>query len=296
VVAESVITTAVNNDDEEPVSTMMILPKTKAPRIEQGGLTWTDDFFDSQDSSSSSDIVAVFDYDLEMLKKVTDENFLAARCFATACFVGAFFWIFFAGAPVLVLVLSVILLIAVCAWIRHVEKRTVGNVGKHTAVTRMGLLHVNTRPNPNHPVASFALDIPFEDIVSTKRMPHCSGGVLLTLASTDDGVEYITSGDCYFQRSGVPSQIYLALACLKEPVLFMKLLKAMKEKSVPKSSNKLGTELLCRVERILDGGSDHLSDPNVEQSLRELVVEMRVLNNNINMSSSIEQQGVATIV
>jgi hypothetical protein len=101
----------------------------------------------------------------------------------------------------------------------------------------------------------------------------------------------------------VPPQLHFALFYLKEPVIFVKLLKAMKEEKsvVATKSSRLGAELLCRVEKVLDGGGsrDHLlvSDPSVEQSLHELAVEMRELNNNIK-SSSIKQRhhDVATIV
>jgi hypothetical protein len=150
--------------------------------------------------------------------------------------------------------------------------------------------------------AAFALDIPFEDIISITRMGILSQrSVLLTLASTDgDGLKFITSGDYNFQRpSASPSQVSLVLTNLKEPVLFMKFLQAMKDKSSPlrKSSSSKAADLLYRVETVLDNGSSdhHLSGPKIEQSLRELVLEMRELNTNIK-SSGIEQHDVATMV
>jgi hypothetical protein len=224
----------------------------------------------SRHNNSSSDIVAVFDYDQEKLKKINDDTcwFFWIKYCATVLFLGAIIWSLLVGS-----ILSVFLLIAMCNLVSHAKKTTAVHSWMHIAVTRTGLRHVQTRPNPcDHP--AFALDIPFEDIVSIKRLP---GGVLLTLASTEDGVEYITSGDCYFQRMGVPPQLYLALVFLKEPVIFMKLLKAMKEEksaAVATKSSILGAELLCRVEKIVDGGGSHdhllVSDPSVEQSLHEL--------------------------
>jgi hypothetical protein len=297
VVAEYV--TAVATTEQQPTVVSLLRPN-EATSIAQG-LTWTDDFFEvAEHNNSSSDIVAVFDYDQEKLKKINEDDFVWIRCCVTVLFLVAFCWSLLAVESQLFIYLTVcvFLLIAMCGWISNVEKTTVVHNWMHTAVTRTGLRHVQTRPSPDH--LAFALDIPFEDIVSIKRTQQTPGGVLLTLASTDDGVEYITSGDCYFQRSGLPPQLYLALFCLKEPVIFMKLLKAMKEEksaaaTKSSSSKRLGAELLCRaVERILDG-SDHLPDPSVEHTLRELVVEMR--ENSSNQSSSIEQQhGVATIV
>ena len=91
----------------------------------------------------------------------------------------------------------------------------------------------------------------------------------------------------------MPPQIVLGLTGLKEPVRFKKVIMAMKEKLVPPGS--IGSEMLCRVETLLD--SDHLSDPDVKRSLRELVVEIREFNNNKSSSIGVEQQhDVATIV
>ena len=190
-----------------------------------------------------------------------------------------------------------LLFIAVCAQVKRHLAKTYANVCNswaHTAVTRTGLRHVQPS-NPNRP--GFALDIPFEDIVSIQIMQRHKPdwiSVRLTLASTDDGLEYITSGYCKFQKlmELMPPQIVLDLSLLKEPVRVKKALMAMK-KSVPPGSK--GAEMLCHVETLLD--TDHLSDPDVKQSLRELVVEMREFNNNKSSSIGVEQQhDVATIV
>jgi hypothetical protein len=298
--------TAVVAEHEEPSS--MILPQTKANNniLEQGRLlTWTDDFFEQQ-PGRHNDVVAVFDYDLDILKKVVvAEKFASAQYCATMVFMGAIWWCLLTDGPFLVIVLcGSLLLMAMYAWIRRAEEAMAVVVSwKHTALTQTGLRHVHTRPTPLHHSA-FTLDIPFEDILSIKRTttPN-TRGVLLTLASTSgDGVEYITSGDCSLPKSAAPSQVNLVLTSLREPVLFMKVLQDMKDKSQlapgKSSSSSKAAELLRRVESFLDNCSERLLDRNVEQSLRELVVEMRELNNNNNnnTSSSIEQRDVATIV
>jgi hypothetical protein len=352
VVAEYV--TAVVAEHKEPSSTIFLPIKVKNI-LEQGRLTWTDDFFEQP---GHDDVVAVFDYDLELLKKIlVEEKFGLAIILAPNVFMGAFFWCMMTGGPFLaVLLFGVLLLtavymvvtekfgvakvlsimaflgsivwplsdpgypllvVALCGslfafgamfgWIRHAEA-TMPVVVKswlHTAVTQTGLRHIQTLPTPGNvfPAGAFALDIPFENIVSIKRTAT-PRNVLLTLASTNDGVEFISSGDCYFQSVwGTPSQVSLALTNLKEPVLFMKVLQAMKDKSSVATKSfcsSKATEWLWRLDTILDNGSsDPLSDPNIKQSLRELVVEMCELSNNNNSnntSSSIEPHDVTTIV
>jgi hypothetical protein len=300
VVAECVPTVA----EHEPSSS--ILPQQEANILEQGRLTWTDQFFAQQD-----DIVAVFDYDPKIMEEImASEKFGGAKILSTLSFMGAMFLCALTEAPIVVYVLCVGLLIFACVGICRAEETMVVDSWAHTAVTQTGMRHVQTRRTDKDwgltgaaAAAAFALDIPFEDIISITRMgifaPH---SVLLTLASTDgDGLKFITSGDYYFQKERAsPSQVSLVLTNLKEPVLLMKVLRAMKDKKsvVPrKSSSSKAADLLYRVETVLDNGSSdhHFSGPNVEQSLRELVVELRELNTSIK-SSGIEQHDVATMV
>lgn len=232
------------------------------------GLSWTDDFF-----QGDTDIVAAFDYDLQQLKdmKIAEITGPLWGLGSTAS-IGGFVWSIGVGMPVFVPIGCALLFIAGLASTaptkRYLEKR-VDKVWAHTAVTRTGVRHVQPS-NPNQP--GFALEIPFEDVLSIKieTLPsNFSVAVRLTLASTDDGLEYITSGYCNF---GKTQEIKLCLIGLKEPVRFKKLIMTMKENVAPSSSSR-ASSLLSAAEAFLDGNH---SDQAVKQAfLRELVIKMR---------------------
>jgi len=254
--------------------------------VEQG-LTWTDDFF-----QRDADIVAVFDYDLEQIKQMKFDDMIAPFFgFGLMASFGGFVWSLMAGMPVWVTLgfalIFIVLFASLGAMKRHFEE-TVGMASawpqQHTAITRTGLRYVQ----PSAPSQQgFALEIPFQDILEIKiaQHPNTTGVVVwLTLASTDDGLEYVTSGFHAFQHHG--AHVYLRLLGLKEPVRFKKVTMKMKDKLSPPLNG--GAKLLSRVEAILD--SDHSSDPDVRRALTELVVEMRAFNKSSSVSVQKQQQ------
>jgi hypothetical protein len=131
VVAECVTTIA----EHEPSSS--ILPQQEANILEQGRLTWTDQFFAQQD-----DIVAVFDYDPNFTLKeiMASEKFGLGKVLSS--FMGAMFLCALPEASIVVFVLCVWLLIFACVGTRRAEETMVVDRWAHTAVTQTGLRHV----------------------------------------------------------------------------------------------------------------------------------------------------------
>jgi len=243
-----------------------------------GPSCWTDDFFQEH-----TDIVAVFDYDLDQLKEIkVNETVGPWVVFLTTAAIVGFVWSIYLGLPVFVPLACALLFGAAFAiekpMKRNLEKTLSCKVGVHTAVTRTGVRHV--KPSlPNRP--GFALDIPFEDILSVK-IEQLHGfkaiAVRLTLASTDDGLEYITSGYCKFEKSQRSPEIKLSLIGLKEPVRFKKLIMATKDEP----SSGRASRLLSRVEAFVDGNHD--ADEASKQALSELLMELREFNRSSGVS------------
>jgi len=250
---------------------------------------WTDDFFQEH-----TDIVAVFDYDPDQLKEIKMTETVApcvwflftATMFGFMCSISL-------GLPVFVPLACVLLFSAGCASVKpmisHLEKTVSDEVCvRHTAVTRTGVRHVK-QSLPNQPGV---VDIPFEDILSIK-IEQLHGfkatAVRLTLASTDDGLEYITSGYCKFEKSQRSPEIKLSLIGLKEPVRFKKLIMATKDEP----SSGRASRLLSRVEAFVDGNHD--ADEASKQALSELLMELREFNRSSGVSGVQYPDGGANV-
>jgi hypothetical protein len=258
----------------EPVAVLAaaVSSSSSNPTI-MGEMTWTDNYFNEDERHD--DIVAVFDYNIKVLKEEKIKKWFNPWWPLVASAVYVFCFLLSLPIPIL-LTIGLSLL---CSSTMLVRKWFFWNsccssvvVWPHTAVTRTGVRHIL----PSSPEQQgYALDIPFEDIVSIEVQPLptlCL--VRLTLDSTDHGMEYVSSGYC--QLTNGVGQTQLVLTGLLEPVRFKKLVVAMKDKSSSSSMpSSQGAQLLSRVEACLNDISSNVETKDV---LSKLVAEMREYN------------------
>jgi hypothetical protein len=202
-----------------------------------GEMTWTDNYFDEEDDDEhhdDDDIVAVFDYNIKLLKEKQIKELFDPWWLLLPLPIYSF--VLLSGLPIVVIIglsflcWSTLLLLRI--WFSVGNYCTSGLVWPHTAVTRTGVRHIIPPSSTSPEQPGYALDIPFADIVSIELQPlsNLLCLVVLTLASTDHGIEYVTSGYCHLIKNRVGGQTQLVLTALLEPVRFKKLVVAMKDK------------------------------------------------------------------
>jgi hypothetical protein len=113
-----------------------------------------------------------------------------------------------------------------------------------TTVSRSCVRHVQPNyeivvPQSGTKQPGYVLEFPFEDIVSAKVTPVKDSMCMVTLGlasdgEEDDGTKYITSGFYKFQEEAAygpgANRLQFNFRAMKEPILFKKLVMAMKDK------------------------------------------------------------------
>ena len=291
-VADPKYTTLSSADDEEelPLAAVSAAVSTASVQQEEGDeLTWTDDYF-----CDRNDVVAVFDYDHELLHRHYVTNFIVTPILIFN-FLGMF-------ASIIVMMANadeidgnwfryglhgmvglILLMILVCCgdccsglWSRLIKPRPV----PHTAITNNGVRHV--QPASSGHGRYNTIQIPFAAITNVTVAVTDGGSMTATAIGTAscDGAEYVVSGFPQFEKKW-DGNACSETACIKmlgmsEPFRFKQLLLEMMKKSntSPAAANATcSIELMSRIDTALDGSVDDSSAP--ELLLRELRDELR---------------------